>query len=208
MVAVGLAYSLVWFVWRIRIQSFFVTHIDTYLNQCSFAASIMATKNPHNFAGWFFIVFTTGRFSNILISICQVVFTKFCLRPKLCGEEDWLCPSIVFHAGFCYRLYRFSPGLLSGWLEGKVRRCLARKQQVHWQFKIHGLLDSAVQHCGLATSSNMAATFAHVFLHQVVCLFRFCCPVAGSIGKLHLAGFQDGVLRPDSMCRVWQGMNS
>jgi hypothetical protein len=74
---------------------------------------------------------------------------------------------------FCYRLYRFSPGLLSGWLEGKVRRCLARKQQVHWQFKIYGLLDSAVQHCGLATSSNMAATFAHVFLHQVVCLFVF-----------------------------------
>lgn len=42
------------------------------------------------------------------------------------------------------------------------------------QFKIHGLFDSAVQHCGLATSSNMAATFAHVFfLHQVVCLFVF-----------------------------------
>ena len=70
--------------------------------------------------------------------------------------------STASHQDFCQ----------DGW-KAKSGDALPGNKQVHWQFKIHGLLDSAVQHCGLATSSNMAATFAHVFLHQVVCLFVF-----------------------------------
>ena len=63
----------------------------------------------------------------------KVVFTKFCLRPKLCGEEVWVCGFVVSQSKITrlwFTVYHawtpdVAPGLLSRWVESKREEVFA-----------------------------------------------------------------------------------